>query len=476
MSAGLGAMRLSTDAERDEARGAEVIAQAIAAGVELIDTADAYGLSDEDVGHSERLIAGVLARLDEDVRARVQIATKGGLERPGGAWVPNGRARHLQAAAAASCARLGRVPELYLLHAVDPGTPLATSVRALARIREAGHAKAIGLANVTPTQLEAALGIAEIAAVEVELHPHKLDALRGGLVRMCEERGIRVLAHRPLGGPAGVARLRRDRELAAIAAVLGATPEEVVLAWLRTLSPAITTLPGPTRPATVASIARAAALQLDDDARTALAARYLSVVGGHRRSGPPVEDSTGRTREIVMIAGMPASGKSTLAEAYAARGYARLNRDERGGSLLDLARALDAELAAGAERIVVDNTYGTRAQRGPVVEIARAHGVPIRCTWVATPIEQAQAHAAARLLARHGRLLEEHEHAGEILPRVLHRFARDAEPPRADEGFDAVDEVVPARAPTGTRRALILELDGVLCRRRPLAAADVAVA
>src|SRR5262245_53328051 len=62
--------------------------------------------------------------------------------------------------------------DLYLLHAVDPKTPLATSVRALARIRDAGVARGVGLSNVNATQL--ALAIVPVAAVEVELNPWRL--------------------------------------------------------------------------------------------------------------------------------------------------------------------------------------------------------------------------------------------------------------------------------------------------------------
>lgn len=177
-----------------------------------------------------------------------------------------------------------------------------------------------------------------------------------------------------------------------------------------------------------------------------------------------------------MVMGMPASGKSTLAESYAARGYLRLNRDERGGSLLDLARQLDRALAAGERRIVVDNTYPTRASRAPVIEVARRHGAAVRCLAMATSMEQAQRNAVARILARHGRLLmpgapgdSELARAGEVDPRALFRFRRDHEPPRGDEGFAAIEEVPFERASsdTGGAAALIVELDGVVWRGRP---------
>ena len=61
----------------------------------VFDTADAYCLDDSDVGHNERLIARALSTWSGD-RSRLVIATKGGLTRPNGQWVPDGRARHLR--------------------------------------------------------------------------------------------------------------------------------------------------------------------------------------------------------------------------------------------------------------------------------------------------------------------------------------------------------------------------------------------
>ena len=68
--------------------------------------------------------------------------------------------------------------------------------------------------------------------------------------------------------------------------------------------------------------------------------------------------------------GVPGAGKSRHAEDYVARGYVRLNRDERGGSLRQLSQALDDALSSGVRRIVLDNTYLTRAARSHVIETA----------------------------------------------------------------------------------------------------------
>lgn len=457
---GLGCMRLSTAPDRDDERARAVLHAALAGGITLLDTADAYATDDADIGHNEQLIASVVR--DAAQGAVPFVVTKGGLTRPDGTWVPNGRAKHLAAAARASRQRLG-VPALdaFLLHAVDPRTPLATSVRALAKLRDDGVARGVGLSNVGVDQLEKALAIVPIETVEVELSPYRLDAMRGGLVARCRDRGIRLLAHRPLGGPAGVRRLERDAIVGELAARAGLTTPELALVWL--VHHGVVPIPGATRVETVASVVRANTATVDPEILRALDAHWLDLreVRAAR---------TNETREVVIVMGIPAAGKSTLAMDYARRGYVRLNRDERGGTLADLARVLDGELARGAQRVVLDNTYGTRSVRAPVIAAGARHGVPVRCVVVETSLEDAQANAVARLLSQHGRLLEPHElqRAGEIGPSVQFRYRRAYEPPQLDEGFASVEVIPFVRAATpATRRAVIIELDDLVWRKRP---------
>jgi hypothetical protein len=134
----IGCMRLSTAADRDEARGIEVLHAALDAGVTLFDTANAYCLDATETGHNERLIARALSTWRGD-RSGVRIATKGGLTRPEGRWEADGRARALTVACESSLIALGvaRI-DLYQLHVPDPRVPLATSVRALHALRRRG--------------------------------------------------------------------------------------------------------------------------------------------------------------------------------------------------------------------------------------------------------------------------------------------------------------------------------------------------
>ena len=217
------------------------------AGINFIDTADAYCWDSSEAGHNERLIARALACWHGD-RARVAVATKGGLTRPEGRWIANGRARHLAAACEASRRALGvdRI-HLYQLHAPDPRTPLATSVRALASLKRDGLIESIGLCNVNVGQIEEARRITEIAAVQAELSIWNDESILGGVAEYRIANGIRLLAYRPLGGPKRLRRTGSEPVLVALAARHGATPFEIALAWLRDLSTLILPIPGPTR-------------------------------------------------------------------------------------------------------------------------------------------------------------------------------------------------------------------------------------
>lgn len=477
----VGCMSLSTRPARDEAASLEVLAAALDAGVRLFDTADAYALGAEDTGHNERLLRRALAAWTGD-RASVRVATKGGLTRPAGKWVPDGRARHLRAACEASLEALGVARlDLYQLHVVDPKTPLAVSVRALAGLRREGLVAEIGLCNVGVAQLEEARAITEIASAQVRLGPLDTAALRGGLVSHCLARGVRVLAYRPFGGVAGARRLRREPALVEIARRHGRDPLDVALAWLFDLSPSLVPLPGPTRPETARACALAASIRLSDEDRALLDRRFPEG-GAVRRGEDPsaarpvsVPVGAGPRPEVTIVMGCPGAGKSTATRELVEQGSLRLNRDERGGRLAGIVVALDEALGTGAANVVLDNTYPSRALRREVLDVAARHGAEVRCVWIDTSLEDAQVNACERMVARHGRLLapEEMARAGKqdpnsFPPRAQFQYRRAFEPPDPSEGFASIERrPFERRPPEGrTRRALFVELDSVLWRSR----------
>jgi hypothetical protein len=118
-----------------------------------------------------------------------------------------------------------------------------------------------------------------------------------------------------------------------------------------------------------------------------------------------------------------------------------------------ITRALDERLAVGARRVVLDNTYLTRAARSHVIETAARHGVAVRCAWLNTPLPQAQVNLVSRLIELIGRLPSPDElrglaraHEGVMAPTSQMRAVRELEPPSPDEGFADVEEVAFMRA------------------------------
>jgi aryl-alcohol dehydrogenase-like predicted oxidoreductase/predicted kinase len=456
-------MRLPAD-ERD---ASEVIAAAADAGITVFDTARAYFGEASEPGENERLVARALRGAGLAERAR--IVTKGGMTRVGGAWVPDGRAKAIAADCEASLAALDGFPiDLYLLHAPDQRTPWRTSVRALGRLVDGGLVRRVGLANVNRAQLDEALELAPIAAVQVALSPFDDRALRGGVLARCDELGLTLIAHSPLGGPRRVRGLGRRRELAEIAARHDVTVAEAALAWLLSLSPAVVAIPGARRVESARSAARAADLELDGEERSALGAQFGGVprpVASARTRARTRARGRGRAEdaadgEIVVVMGIPGAGKTRVAMDYAARGYVRLNRDERGGSLRAIAHELDEQLAAGAGRAVLDNTYLSRTARSHVVEAAERHGLAVRCVWLDTPLAQAQVNLVERLLVRFGSLpapdqirAASRKEPWLMLPTSQMRALRELEPPSLDEGFSAIERVQFTRAPAGAGRA-----------------------
>ncbi len=435
----------------DQRLALDTILAAADAGITVFDTAHAYG---RDRGDNERSVARALRAASWDRRAR--IVTKGGMTRLGDAWVPDGRAKAIAADCEASLVALDGLPiDLYLTHAPDPRTPWRTSVRALARIVEEGLVPRVGVANVTRLQLDEALELAPISAVQVGLSPLDDQALRGGVVARCAELGLMLIAHSPLGGPRRAAALARRRELAEIAAGHeNTTASEMALSWLLGLSPHVVAIPGASKPDSVRSAARAASLELGDEERAALTAAFGGIRRPARRSSAGSGSHARARGDVVIVMGIPGAGKTRLAAGYVQRGYTRLNRDERGGSVRSLVEELDQQLACGVRRAVLDNTFLSRAARSRVVETAEQHSLGVQCVWLDTPLAQAQVNLVERLLERFDFLPtpEQIRAAGRrepwlMLPTSQMRALRELEPPSMDEGFAAVERVRFARAP-----------------------------
>lgn len=260
---GWGVMPLSTRSARPERESAlPVFRAALEAGVTFWDTANSYCLDDTETGHNERLIAWALRELG--VADRVHVATKGGMERPRGAWVRNGRPAHLKAACEQSLRDLG-VEQiwLYQLHWPDPAVPYAESVGALADLQREGKIRHVGVSNVSPQQLREAQGVVRVESVQNRCNPSDADDLRNGLLAACAEQGVTYIPYAPVGGQGGYKSLARGKVLGDVAKAYAASPYQVSLAWLLAQGPHVVPIPGGSRTTSVTDSAAAARLTLE---------------------------------------------------------------------------------------------------------------------------------------------------------------------------------------------------------------------
>jgi len=261
---GLGGMPMSIEGRPDPQRSIETIVAALEGGVTLIDTADAYHIHADEVGHNETLIAQALATWGGDASG-VLVATKGGHQRPGdGSWTVNGDPEYLKQAAEASLKRLGvDAIGLYQFHRPDPKVPYADSVGAIRDLLDEGKIRLAGISNANPDQIRQAHEIlgGRLASVQNQFSP----AFRTSEpeLRLCDELGIAFLPYSPLGGIGKAGSLGDTFEkFALIGEAHGVSPQQVALAWMLAKSPHVIPIPGASRPASIRDSAQAAELTL----------------------------------------------------------------------------------------------------------------------------------------------------------------------------------------------------------------------
>jgi pyridoxine 4-dehydrogenase len=231
---GYGAMRITGPGiwgpPADKQGALATLRKAIELDVNLIDTADSYG-----PGVSEELIAEALHPYPADL----VIATKGGWERPGpNQWTHNASPKHLAEALEGSLKRLRlQCIDVYQLHAPDNVVSFEASVEALARLREEGKIRHIGLSNVTREHIERARKIVPIVSVQNRFN--FADRESDFIVNYCEDNEIAFFPWAPIGQ----AREAHDA-LKQIANQFYATPLQVALAWLLKRSKVILPIPG----------------------------------------------------------------------------------------------------------------------------------------------------------------------------------------------------------------------------------------
>ena len=231
---GLGTNRLANTAEN-----VALIEAAVAAGVQLIDTAHTYA-----GGESEETIGAALSQRDDGYL----VATKGG-------W--NGASPDVLREEIDESLRRLRTDSigLYYLHRPDPSTRLEESLRAIGDAHESGKIRRVGISNVTVDEIERARRVVPVTAVQNRFS--LADRTNDDVVDYCGAEGIAFVAYFPLRRVGGHA-------LATIAERRGVTEPQVALAWLLKRSPTVLPIPGTLSPDHLKENLAALELQLSD--------------------------------------------------------------------------------------------------------------------------------------------------------------------------------------------------------------------
>ena len=242
---GFGAMRLTGEDrlgppdDLEEAR--RVLDRAVELGVDLFDTADAYG-----PGYSERLVGDLLAD---------------GLRNPDGDWIRHGDPDYLTDAVLKSRERLGvdRI-DLFQLHRRDPEVPFEDSLAALGECQDRGLIRHVGLSAVSVEELERAREQVDVVSVQNSYNVANRED--EDVLSACEDLGIGFVPYFPLG--AGNVD-ERVPALAEVAEAHDATPHQVALAWLLQHSPVTLPIPGTSSIEHVEENVAASAIELTDE-------------------------------------------------------------------------------------------------------------------------------------------------------------------------------------------------------------------
>jgi len=175
-------------------------------------------------------------------------------------------------------------------------------------------------------------------------------------------------------------------------------------------------------------------------------------------------------KEIILIGGMPASGKSTLVSQYEKNGYLRINRDLTGGSYAGQNETVEAAFKKGISKVVLDNLYINKDSRKSIIALAKSHGARIECHWMNTSMEDAQYNSASRIVKKYKTLLgpkemREINDPGMVLPPVvLFKAKKELQKPESSEGFDLVKTIPFHRNYSAEykNKAIIFDYDGTL--------------
>jgi pyridoxine 4-dehydrogenase len=270
---GYGAMQLAGDnvfgppRDRDEALG--VLRAAVDSGITHIDTAQYYG-----PGVVNELIREALYPYPSDLAIVSKVAAR---RDNAGAVLPYDEPDQLRAGIEDNLKTLGvdrlAAVNLRLMEGSSPGERFDAQLAALITARDEGLIDGVGLSNISKAHLLRAVDQTEIVCVQNLFN--LVDQRSLDVLEECTLRGIAFVPYFPLGWPRGAQNgVLTNPDLARIASRIGATVSQIALAWLLELAPNILLIPGTRTRLHLAENIHAAAVILDDAARTELSERF----------------------------------------------------------------------------------------------------------------------------------------------------------------------------------------------------------
>lgn len=174
--------------------------------------------------------------------------------------------------------------------------------------------------------------------------------------------------------------------------------------------------------------------------------------------------------EVIMMVGLPGSGKSTYIYQYVNQGYVHLSRDKEGGKVISLVPLLENYITSG-KSVILDCTFLKSSDREVFIDKCNEFSVPIRCCFMSTKAEDCQINILNRMWDRYGKIFFDKEDLKEVKDdpnmfpiQVIFKMKKELEIPEISEGFSKVEKVkfVRKNKESYKNKALFLDYDGTL--------------